>query len=78
VDRGIARIRDALAHGRIAGLSPSLSEPLRLVKYDKPTDGFVRVTDYCILTKKWFDEKGELVTQSIERGMQAMELFGRV
>ncbi len=45
VDPGIARIRDALAHGRIAGLSPSPGEPLRLIKYDKPVSGRVHVTD---------------------------------
>jgi hypothetical protein len=78
VDGAVARVRDALAHGRIAGLSPSLDEPLRLVKYNKPANGLVRVTDYCILTEEWFDEKGELVAQSIAEVMRAMELFGRM
>ena len=76
VDLVIARTRDALAHGRIAGLSPSLDEPLRLVKYDRPANDLVRVTDYCVLTKDWFDEKILLVTKSIEKVMRAMQLFG--
>jgi len=75
VDPAIARMRDALAHGRIAGVSPSTNEPLRLVKYDKPKKGFMCVTDYHVLTKQWFDEKGELIAKSIENVLQAMELF---
>ena len=75
VDPGVVRIRDALAHGRIAGLSPSLNEPLRLVKYDKPTKGRVHVTDYHILTKEWFDEKIKWVYQSIKNVRDADKLF---
>jgi len=75
VDPGIARIRDALAHGRIAGLSPSQNEPLRLVKYDKPANGRVRVTDFHILTKGWFDEKSSLVTTNIQKVVCAIALF---
>ncbi len=78
VEPAIARTRDALVHGRIPGRSPSLDAPLRLVKYDRPADSSVRVTDYCILTEGWFDEKTGLVTKNIQKVIQAMELFGRV
>ncbi len=77
VDPGIARIRDAVAHGRIAGLLSSLDEPLRLVKYDKPANGLVRVTDFHILTKDWFDEKIKWVCQNLKKVQQANELTGR-
>jgi len=76
VDTDIARIRDALAHGRIASRSPSPNQPLRLVKYDKPVKGVVRVTDYCILTKGWFDQMSELVATNAEKVVQGMDSFG--
>ncbi len=75
VDSGIARIRDALAHGRIAGLSPSLKEPLRLVKYDRPANGLVHVTDFYILTREWFDEKIRLAFANIKKVSDADARF---
>lgn len=75
VDPAIARIRDSLAHGRIASLSPSLDEPLRLVKYSKPSNNRVDVTDYHVLTGKWFDEQTEMVGKSIQSVVEAMALF---
>ena len=75
VDPGIARIRDALAHGRIAGLLPSPNEPLRLVKYSQPANRVVCVTDFHILTKNWFDEKSESVAQSGQKVLRAITLF---
>jgi len=75
VDPGISRIRDARTHGRIAGLSPSLNETLRLVKYDKPANRLVQVTDFHVLTKEWFDEQGKLVAESIKKVLNADALF---
>jgi hypothetical protein len=71
----ITDIRDALAHGRVASLSPSMDIPQRLVKYSKPSGRFVRVTDCHMLTKKWFDENAEWVAQSIENVLKADTLF---
>jgi hypothetical protein len=74
VDSNIVRIRDALAHGRIASDSPDPSEPNKLVKYDRPKDGYVRVTDCCTLTKEWFDQNIHLVCEDIRRIAKANEL----
>jgi len=75
VDPGITRIRDALAHGRIASQSPLANAPQRLVKYARPKHGLVRVTDCYTLTKEWFDEKIRLVAESVRRVARAMTLF---
>jgi hypothetical protein len=73
VDPGITCIRDALAHGRIASQSPLANVPQRLVKYDRPKDGLVRVTDCYTLTKEWFDEKIKWAYESIKKVSEANE-----
>jgi hypothetical protein len=75
VDLAIVGIRDALAHGRIAGLSPSLDEPLRLVKYGRPANGLVLITDFHVLTKEWFDERIKWVYTNMEKVLKADALF---
>lgn len=60
---------------RSASLSPLLDEPLRLVKYSKPSNNRVDVTDYHVLTEKWFDEQTEMVVKSIQSVVEAMALF---
>ena len=74
VDMGIVRVRDALAHGRIASLSPSPDAPQRLVKYARPADGIVRVTDFHILRPSWFKKQIEGVCQNIKNVQQASKL----
>jgi len=59
---------------RSASLSPLLDEPLRLVKYSKPSNNRVYVTDYHVLTEKWFDEQTERVVKSIQSVGEAMAL----
>ena len=71
VDRDIVDIRDALAHGRIASESPSLSAPQKLVKYTKPKKGHVRVTHCVTLTKEWLDKQINLVGKNILRVQEA-------
>jgi len=60
---------------RSASSSPSLDEPLRLVKYSKPSNNRVYVTDSHVLTEKWFDEQTEMVGKSIQSVVEAMALF---
>ena len=48
----LVELRDALAHGRIAATSPS--GPPRLIKFDRPQNGRVRVTYNDELNEAWF------------------------
>lgn len=68
-------IRDALAHGRIASKVPSTNEPCKLVKYDKSSNGKVRVTHCVILTKDWFDREIKRVYEAIQKASKANEKF---
>ena len=48
VDESLVEVRDAFAHGRVFALRPD--GPYRLVKFDRPTDGEVRVAAVLELT----------------------------
>ena len=74
VDEEVIRVRDALAHGRIACASRSSTEP-KLVKYGKPKNGCVNVTDCYLLTNAWLKEKIGLAYESINKVEQAIKLF---
>jgi hypothetical protein len=80
VDAGLSRLRDALAHGRIASSSPSLDVASKLVKYSrpKPADTTVHVTDCHTLTKEWFNEEIRRVFENVKKVQQANELFGHM
>jgi hypothetical protein len=67
----IVSVRDALAHGRTASESPSADAPQKLIKYDKPVNGKVRITHCDTLDESWFREKIRLVMESIKHVVQA-------
>lgn len=69
----IVNVRDALAHGRIAGESPSADAPQKLIKYDKPSNGKVRVINCFTMTKDWFDEQVRLIFENVQRVVKANE-----
>ena len=52
IDESLVAIRDALAHGRVSASAPD--ETLRLLKFDKPQDGRVRVAFNEELSEEWF------------------------
>lgn len=52
IDESLVAIRDALAHGRVSASAPD--ETLRLLKFDKPQDGRVRVVFNEELSEAWF------------------------
>ena len=51
IDMDIVQLRDALAHGRVSSATPS--PPFRLLKFDKPQQGFVKVTYALDMTPAW-------------------------
>lgn len=54
IDETIVDIRDAIAHGRVS--AATYSGTLKLLKFDKPKNGRVKVTFSASLTEKWFAE----------------------
>lgn len=55
VDLEIIKLRDALAHGRV--FSKNMRIPLKLLKFDKPIDGQVKVVFAQNMTEKWLKEQ---------------------
>jgi len=55
IDKTIVSICDAIAHGRVSGLSPS--PPFKLLKFDRPLKNKVEVTFSVIMTIEWFNEQ---------------------
>ena len=63
IDPGIVEIRDALAHGRISSAFPN--DYLRLIKFDKPIDGKVRVAFNELMTDTWFATQKKRVKDAL-------------
>jgi hypothetical protein len=57
------KVRDALAHGRV--MAATEGGILRLIKFDKPKDGKVRVSVNEHLTSAWFTEQKTLVRKAL-------------
>jgi len=55
IDAALVDIRDAIAHGRVAGERPL--PPFKLLKFDKPKNKRVKVTFSALMTKEWFSLK---------------------
>lgn len=69
IDETLVDIRDAIAHGRVSGATPSSS--LRLLKFDKPKNHQVKVTFSVLMTKEWFSEQISRVYKAILRVSEA-------
>lgn len=63
VNVAVVELRDALAHGRTSSASPEF--PLKLVKFDKPQNGRVRVTYSEIMDEAWFDRQMQMLRQAM-------------
>ena len=64
IDPSIVDLRDVLAHGRVfAGPDDS---HFRIIKFDRPSNGSVRVSYNQIMTEDWFTESKRRVRAAIE------------
>jgi len=63
IDPGLVEIRDALAHGRVS--SASEHDNLRLLKFDRPVNGRVRVVFNEIMTEAWFAGQKKRVYEAL-------------
>lgn len=72
IDETLVVIRDAIAHGRVSGLTPSA--PLNLLKFGKPEPNkTVEVEFSATMTKEWFGEQIHRVYDAILRVKEADE-----
>lgn len=72
VDTTVVAVRDLLAHGRIAADSPDETR-LTIIKFDRPLNGSVRVTDSAMMTNEWCQERIDLVRMQLEKVARALE-----
>lgn len=72
IDASIVAVRDLLAHGRIAADSPDETR-LTIIKFDRPLNGTVHVTDSAMMTNQWCQERIDLVRMQLEKVARALE-----
>lgn len=71
IDESLVELRDALAHGRVSAAVED--ENLRLLKFDKPRDGKVRVTFNEMMTEEWFLNQKNRVLAAITYAHRQLE-----
>jgi hypothetical protein len=64
IDRTLVEIRDALAHGRVSASDENM--PLRLLKFSKPINGYIRITFNELLTEAWYTAQTKRVYEAIQ------------
>lgn len=65
LDMALVELRDALAHGRVSASVPD--DTLRLIKFDKPTNGRVRVSFNELMTEEWFTAQKARVVAALKQ-----------
>jgi hypothetical protein len=68
IDKSLVKIRDALAHGRVASINPTFEEQ-KLIKFCRSEGKSQQVmVDFCAnLTEEWFKEKINLFADAIRQ-----------
>jgi len=64
IDRSLVEVRDALAHGRVS--APNPDESLRLLKFNRPVGGRVRVVFNEILSEEYLNRQIKHVNSAIQ------------
>ena len=72
VDATVVAVRDLLAHGRIAADSPDETR-LTIIKFDRPLNASVRVSDSATMANEWFQERIDLVRTQLEKVARALD-----
>jgi hypothetical protein len=70
IDRSVVQLRDLLAHGRVSADAPDETR-LAIIKFDRPQNGSVRVTDCAQMTEKWFKDRIDFARAQLEKVEQA-------
>lgn len=67
IDEDVVLIRDALCHGRIS--SPHPSKPMRIIKFDRPSNNSVLVAFSEVMDEKWFNFNIEKVLSEVKKSL---------
>jgi hypothetical protein len=65
VDQTLVSVRDALAHGRVS--TKDENQPMRLLKFDRPRQGRVRIAFNEEMNEAWFKKQKKRVVDEINR-----------
>jgi|SRR5713101_1267802 len=65
VDKSVVELRDALAHGRM--MARTSNPPLRIFKFNKPSNGLVDVTYDQTMDQQWYDYFRKFVYNQVEK-----------
>jgi hypothetical protein len=71
IDADLVNLRDALAHGRVS--APLADEHLRLLKFERPKDGAVKVSFNEVMTMDWFKNAKARVIEAIDTVRVSLE-----
>jgi len=66
IDRGVVQVRDLMAHGRVFADAPDEAR-LAIIKFDRPQNGSVRVTDSALMTEQWFQGRIDFVRAQLKK-----------
>jgi hypothetical protein len=69
IDPALVIVRDALAHGRVS--TNEENQPMRLLKFDRPRAGRVRITFNEEMTMDWFKKQKQKVLLGLKRVHEA-------
>jgi len=70
VDCSVVQLRDLMAHGRVSADAPDETR-LAIIKFARPHNGSVRVTDCALMTEQWFQGRIDFVRAQLEKVAQA-------
>ena len=74
VDPSLVSVRDLLAHGRVAAGAPDPSL-LKIVKFNRPSDGNVKVVAAALMDETWFKAQNSLVLTQLKHVHAAYKRF---
>ncbi len=74
IDTSVVNLRDALAHGRIAGEAPSC--PLTLLKFGRPKKEKLQVLAEAVMNLAWFKDNLTLVHKQLIKVVNASNSLG--
>ncbi len=72
IDNAVVALRDLMVHGRTAADSQDETR-ITILKFDKPKEGIVRVTDCAMMTNQWCEERTTFIFAQIEKVMRALK-----
>lgn len=73
IDKTVVDIRDFIAHGRLYGKDVTVF-PLRMIKFDQPINGKVKIIKKEVLETDWFCTQRRFTGKQIKNVQEALQL----